>query len=77
MERAFAAARRSPRIPSTLGEMWCGALRRMTARDRIKRPAAAEVAALLSGRAETADGAVSACHPAVGISLAAHLGLAG
>jgi len=77
LERAFAAVRRSPRIPSTLGEIWCSTLRRMTTRDRIKRPTAAEVRALLSGRAETADEAVSACHPAVGVSLAAHLGLAG
>jgi len=77
LERAFSAVRRSPRIPSTLGEMWCSTLRRMTTRDRIKRPTAAEVRALLSGRAETADEAVSACHPAVGVSLAAHLGLAG
>ncbi|NUP50741.1 MAG: serine/threonine protein kinase [Catenulispora sp.] len=77
-ERAVAAATRSPRIPAALGAPWCPILRRMTARDRRKRPAVDEVRALLHGRTPPIAPAVR--HPAaaaVTLSLAEQLGLAG
>lgn len=91
-ERAVAAATRPPRIPSALGAPWCTALRRMTARDRGKRPGVEEVRALLHGTTAADGGAVGPVGPvgavgaagqdvhrpaSVAIPLAEHLGLVG
>ncbi|NUR62233.1 MAG: serine/threonine protein kinase [Catenulispora sp.] len=77
-ERAVAAATRSPRIPPALGAPWCTVLRRMTARDRRKRPAVDEVRALLHGTTPPPLPAVRRTAPvAVTLSLAEQLGLAG
>lgn len=75
-ERAVAAAARSPRIPPALGAPWCRILRRMTDRERERRPTIEEVRALLNGRREPAAFKLptpgAACVP-----LAVYLGLAG
>lgn len=49
---ASAAARlsRDPAVPEHLGPFWCGLLTRMTSREPQARPAAAEVAAALTGQ---------------------------
>jgi eukaryotic-like serine/threonine-protein kinase len=75
-ERAVAAAARSPYIPPALGAPWCAILRRMTDRDRVKRPTVEEVRALLNGRPAAAPLTVRR-HRAASVPLAAYLGLAG
>jgi len=75
-ERAVAAAARSPHIPPALGAPWAKILRRMTDRDRAKRPTVEEVRALLNGRPEAAP--ITPRRPgAACVPLAARLGLAG
>lgn len=75
-ERAVAAAARSPRIPPALGAPWCKMLRRMTDRDRARRPTVDEVRALLNGRPEPA--ALKLRTPgAACVPLAVYLGLTG
>lgn len=77
-ERAVAAAARSPRIPPALGAPWCTILRRMTERDRVKRPTVDEVRTELGGRVEVAAAArMPRGRAAAGVPLAAYLGLAG
>ncbi|GAA1990667.1 serine/threonine-protein kinase [Catenulispora subtropica] len=77
-ERAVAAATRSPRVPPALGAPWCTVLRRMTARDRRRRPTVDEVRALLHGRTPPAVPVAEARRTvAVAVPLAEHLGLAG
>ena len=75
-ERAVAAATRSPHIPPALGAPWCAILRRMTDRDRVKRPTVEEVRALLNGRPEAVPLTVRR-QRAASVPLAAYLGLAG
>ena len=76
-ERAVAAAARSPRVPPALGAPWHRILRRMTDRDRARRPTIDEVRALLNGRPEASALTLRRPGTAACVPLAVYLGLAG